>query len=336
MEPRRKRVRRRMPAATAVAAMLALSACSGGSDADGSGQVFVTGSSTVEPISIRVAEKITDASGVSVVVEGPGTGDGFKKFCAGEADVTGASRTIKDEEIAICEDNGIEFVELPVAVDGLTVATSPENDDVSCLDVPALYALLGPESEGTKRWSDVLDLAYELGSTRVDDLPDETLYISGPGEESGTYDAFVEFAIKDLAEERGTDEWTRADYVSSGNDNLIVQSIEGSQHSLGWIGYAFYKADIEKMKAIEIVGASGDCVAPTDQSLVDGSYPFSRPLYIYVAADAARTRPEVREFIDFYLSDAGMEAVSEVGYVSEPIERLEEARRVWAAAMARS
>ncbi len=186
----------------AVGATIALTACSGGSGGAASGQVFVTGSSTVEPISIRVAEKITDATDVSVVVEGPGTGDGFKKFCAGEADVTGASRTIKDEEIATCEENGIEFVELPVAVDGLTVATSPENDDVSCLDVPALYALLGPESEGSKRWSDVLDLAYELGSTTTD-LPDETLYISGPGEESGTYDAFVEFAIKDIAEERG-------------------------------------------------------------------------------------------------------------------------------------
>lgn len=321
--------------ATAVVSVIALAACSGGSDGSQSGQVFVTGSSTVEPISIRVAEKITDATDVSVVVEGPGTGDGFKKFCAGEADVTGASRTIKDEEIVTCEENGIEFVELPVAVDGLTVATSPENEEVSCLDVPALYALLGPESEGSKRWSDVLDLAYELGSTTTG-LPDETLYISGPGEESGTYDAFVEFAIKDIAEERGTDEWTRADYVSSGNDNLIVQSIEGSKHSLGWIGYAFYKADIEKMKAIEIVGASGDCVAPTDETLLDGSYPFSRPLYIYVSVDAAVERPEVREFIDFYLSDEGIEAVSEVGYVSEPIERLEEARRVWAAALAMS
>ncbi len=132
----------------------------GGSGGEG-GEVFVTGSSTVEPISIRVAEK-AEAAGIAAVVEGPGTGDGFKKFCAGEGDVTGASRQIKDEEIALCEEAGIEYVELAVGIDGLTVATSPENEAVACLDVPALYALLGPESEGKVNWSDANELAAEL------------------------------------------------------------------------------------------------------------------------------------------------------------------------------
>lgn len=314
----------------AVCAVLFAAGCGGSDPATSGGQVFVTGSSTVEPISIRVAEKAS-STGLSVVVEGPGTGDGFKKFCVGEGDVVGASRPIKDEELEICQANDIPLVELPVAIDGLTVATSLDNTAVSCLDIPALYALLGPESEGTKRWSDVLDLAHELGSTSTD-LPNETLYVAGPGEESGTYDSFVEFAIAGIAEERGTDEWARADYVSSSNDNLIVESIEGSDHSLGWIGYAFYKADADQMKAIEIVGANGECVPPTDETLADGTYPFSRLLYIYVNTERAAANPAVVDFVDLYLSDDGIDSVIEAGYVPEPADRLALARATWAAA----
>ena len=300
----------------------------GGSSGEG-GEVFVTGSSTVEPISIRVAEK-AEGAGIAAVVEGPGTGDGFKKFCAGEGDVTGASRQIKDEEIALCEEAGVEYVELAVAIDGLTVATSPENDAVSCLDVPALYALLGPESEGTTSWSDANELAAELGSSYAE-LPDAPLTISGPGEESGTYDTFVEFVVADIAEERGTDEFLRADYASSANDNLIVEGIEGSPTSLGWVGYAFYTAEGERMKAIEIAGEDGTCVAPTDETIADGSYPFSRILYIYVNTASAAENPAVKEYVDLYLSDEGIASVTEAGYVAEPADRLQAARDAWAA-----
>lgn len=293
------------------------------------GSVFVTGSSTVEPISIRVAEA-AKAVGVDAAVEGPGTGDGFAKFCAGEGDVTGASRPIKEEEAATCADNGIEYVELPVAIDGLTVATSPANEAVACLDVPALYALLGPESEGFGSWADANELAAELGSAYAD-LPDASLNISGPGEESGTYDTFVEFVVADIAEERGTDEFLRADYASSANDNLIVEGIEGSDTSLGWVGYAYYKAEGDRLKAIEIAGEDGTCVAPTDDTIADGSYSFSRVLYIYVNTAKAAENPAVVEYVNLYLSDEGMASVAEAGYVQEPQDRLQAARDAWAA-----
>ena len=189
------------------------------------------------------------AASLAVTVEGPGTGDGFATFCTGGADIADASRPINEEEIAQCEENGVEYVELEVAIDGLTVATNPANEAITCLDVPALYALVGPESEGFANWSDATELATEVSSAYAADFPEAPLDISGPGEESGTYDTFVEFAIADLAEERGQDEATRADYSSSPNDNLIVEGIEASESSLGWVGFAYYAAEQERMKA---------------------------------------------------------------------------------------
>ena len=227
-------------------------ASGGGGGEAVSGSVVVSGSSTVEPISIIVGEKFKAANpDAGVTVDGPGTGDGFQLFCAGETDISDASRPISDEEIAACEAAGIEYTELAVGIDGLTVATNPANADVECLDVPALYALLGPESEGIDNWSGANELATEVGSAYTS-LPDADLVISGPGEESGTYDTFVEFAIADLAEERGQDVATAADYNSSPNDNVIVQGIEGSDTSLGWLGFAYYEAEKDRMKAIAI------------------------------------------------------------------------------------
>jgi phosphate transport system substrate-binding protein len=303
----------------------------GGEAALEGGTVFVTGSSTVEPISIRVGELASELSGgdLQVTVEGPGTGDGFAKFCAGEADIADASRPIRDEEAATCADNGIELVELEVAIDGLTVATSPANDAVTCLDVPALYALLGPESEGFGDWSDADDLATEVGSASGP-FPDAPLAIFGPGEESGTYDSFVEFAIADLAEERGQDEFTRADYSSSANDNLIVEGIENADTSLGWVGFAYYVAEQDRMRAIEIDGGDG-CVAPTTQTISDGSYPFSRSLYIYVSTAVLESNPAVESFVDLYLSDDGLAAVAAAGYVDLPADRIEASRAAWEA-----
>jgi phosphate transport system substrate-binding protein len=295
------------------------------------GEVFVTGSSTVEPISIRVGELALEQSGgaLQVTVEGPGTGDGFKKFCAGEADISDASRKIKDEEAALCADAGIEYVEIEVAIDGLTVATSPANTAVECVDIPALYALVGPESEGFASWADANALATELGSTSGE-LPDAPLAVFGPGEESGTYDSFVEFAIADIAEERGADEATRADYSSSPNDNLIVEGIEGSDTSLGWVGFAYYQAEAERMKGIAIDAGDG-CVAPTVETIADGSYAFARSLYIYVSKQAAAENPAVEAFVDLYLSEEGLAQVGEAGYVDLPADRLQAAIDAWAA-----
>jgi phosphate transport system substrate-binding protein len=280
------------------------------------GSVFVTGSSTVEPISIKVGELAGTADGgnLKVTVEGPGTGDGFKKFCAGEGDVTGASRAIKDEEVTMCADGGVEYIELAVAIDGLTVATSPANTAVECLDKAALYALVGPESEGFSSWADANAIAGELGSAFAT-LPDAPLSVYGPGEESGTYDSFVEFAIDKIAEERGVDGATRADYTASPNDNVIVDGIESADTSLGWVGYAYYKAEEERMKAIAITDKEGNCVVPTDETIADGSYPFSRTLYIYVNKANAAENPAVAAYVDLYLSAEGIEQVSAAGYV---------------------
>jgi phosphate transport system substrate-binding protein len=297
------------------------------------GEVFVTGSSTVEPISVLVSELAAELSGgaLAVTVEGPGTGDGFSKFCAGEADITDASREIKEEEAATCAEAGIEFVGLEVAIDGLTVATNPDNDTVECLDVPALYALVGPESEGFTNWSDAQALATDLGSTIT--LPDEELLITGPGPESGTYDTFVEFAIADLAEERGVEETTRVDYTQSPNDNVIVEGIEATGTSLGWIGYAFFAAEQDRMKAIAIDAGDG-CVSPTPDTIGDGSYPFSRSLYIYVNTGSVAENPAVASYVDVYLSVEGLAQVSLAGYVTLPSERQAATLQAWASATA--
>lgn len=300
------------------------------------GEVFVTGSSTVEPISVLVGELAaanTDGA-LAVTVEGPGTGDGFAKFCAGEADVADASRKIKDEEAALCADAGIEFVELEVAIDGLTVATSPANDAVACLDYPALYALTGPESEGFGNWTDAQALATELGTTSAA-FPDADLVITGPGPESGTYDTYVEFVLADIAEARGTDEAARNDYTQSPNDNVIVEGLEGSDSSLGWVGFAFYSAEQDRLKAIEIDAGEGDgCIAPTAETIADGSYPLSRSLFIYVSLNSLADNPAVGAFVDLYLSDEGIASVAGAGYVDLPVERLEASRTAWADATA--
>jgi phosphate transport system substrate-binding protein len=305
------------------------SAAGGGGEAV-SGSVVVSGSSTVEPISIIVGEKFKAANpDVGVTVDGPGTGDGFELFCAGETDISDASRPISDEEIAACEAAGVEYTELAVAIDGLTVATNPANADVECLDVPALYALLGPESEGINNWSGANELATEVGSAYTS-LPDADLVISGPGEESGTYDSFVEFAIADLAEERGQDEATRADYNSSPNDNVIVQGIEGSDTSLGWLGFSYYEAEKDRMKAIAIDTGDG-CVAPSVETIGDGSYGFSRTLYIYVNNAKAAENPAVKGFVDLFLAEEGLAAVTEAGYVALPDDQWTASQEAWAA-----
>jgi phosphate transport system substrate-binding protein len=305
----------------------------GGGDLElASGELLVTGSSTVEPVSIRVGELANELSdgGLLATVKGPGTGDGFKEFCAGGADITGASRAIRDEEIQLCADGGVNFVELQVGIDGLTVATSPNNTAVECLDIPALYALLGPESEGFENWSDANDLATELGSANVP-LPDAPLVVSGPGEESGTYDYLLEVVVEDIAEERGVEAFFRADYASSPNDNLIVEGIEGSDTSLGWLGFAFYQAEEGRMKAIAIDAGDG-CVTPTEETIADNSYPISRPLFIYVNVDKAKENPAVASYVDLYLSDQGITSVTDAGYVAESGEQLEAARAAWTAA----
>lgn len=279
-----------------------------------SGSVDISGSSTVEPISARVAEKFSAANpGVAIKVEGPGTGDGAQLFCTGQIDIGNASRPYKQAELDLCAQNGVELVELVVAIDGLSVLTNHDNDAFSCLAPADLYALMGPESLGFETWADANDLAAEIGAPYAP-YPGAGLVITAPGEESGTYDSFVEFAIADLAEERGQDDVLRPDYVASPNDNVIIEGIAGSPTSLGFVGYAFYLPNQERVKALAVDAGEG-CVAPTAETIADGSYPFSRLLYIYVNKAAAAEKPEVAAFVDFYLSEQGLTNVDEAGYV---------------------
>lgn len=316
---------------TAVTALPVLVAAACGAPADGlRGQITVSGSSTVEPITSLVAEAFSDREpGIGISVDGPGTGDGFELFCDGDTDISDASRPIKDEEIESCAANGISYVELRVAIDGLAVLTGQRNDAVDCLDFPAMYALMGPESTNDEEWSDASSLATELGSAYADSFPDASLDITAPGEESGTYDTFVELVIEDLAGTRGEEAVTRPDYTSSANDNVIIDGIEGSGSSFGWVGYAFFVGYQDRLKAIEIDGGDGACVAPTEETIASGDYPLSRPLFIYVNDARADESEALRGFVDFYLSEVGLAAVAEAGYVPLTDEQWSVTQQAW-------
>ena len=289
---------------------LAAAACGGDDEEetstaeDVSGSVFISGSSTVEPISIRVAELFEDvAPEVSVTVDGPGTGDGFKLFCAGETDISDASRQIKGAEKEDCFEAGVtNIVELKVGIDGIAVMTNASNDAVECLTFHQLFDLIGPNGEGTGTWAEA-----SAG------LPDAPLDIYGPGEESGTFDSFVEIVLDDLAEEAGVAATTRTDYSPSGDDNVILQGIQSSDTGLGWVGFAF-TVHASGVKLLEVDGGDG-CVAATSDTIASNEYPISRDLWIYVNADRAAANPAVVAYVDFYVSDVLSQAVSEVGYI---------------------
>jgi phosphate transport system substrate-binding protein len=295
-----------------------------------SGSITVSGSSTVEPISAAVAEWLAEANpDFTFSVEGPGTGDGFARFCAGETDISDASRAIKDAEVQTCADNGIEFVELKIAYDGLSVLTSIDNDAVACLSFADIYALVGPESQGFGSWSDAASIAAELGSQTS--FPDADLTITGPGEESGTFDSFVELVITPIAKERGQDETTRPDYTSSANDNVIIEGITSSPTSFGWVGLAFAEENADVVKEIAISKEpGGECVEPNAETVSDGSYPISRPLFIYVNKAKAAENPAVAAYVDFYLAEGTISTVLErVPYVNLPADELDATRASW-------
>jgi len=308
--------------------LAALTVASGCSGDHLTSSVVVSGSSTVEPITIRVAEQFNDREPtVDLLVDGPGTGDGFELFCDGQTDINDASSRIEPEQVEACEENGVEFVELQIGNDGIAMMTSDSNDQVDCLAIGDIYALVGPESQGIDRWSGADALAEESGGR--DDLPDLALDVIGPGEESGTFVSFVELVLEDLSEQRGQLPTTRPDYQASADDNVILQGIQGSPSSLGWTGFAFARS-ADGVRLIEVDGGDG-CVAPTDETISSGEYPVSRPLYIYVNAHKASENRSVADFVDFYLSDDGIASVSEVGYVDLSPEDLAETRARWRA-----
>lgn len=329
----------------ALSLSLVAAACGGGDDGGGiggegdlSGTITISGSSTVQPISNIVAELFNDdvAPNVSISVDGPGTGDGFVLFCGGETDIQDASRPIEQEEVDACAQAGVDYVELEIAFDGITVMTSPANS-VECVTLGELYALFGPESQGFTSWSDANQLAAELGGTSA--FPEVPLEITAPGEESGTYDAFIELTgIEDTALSRGVSEVDagalRKDYQPSPDDNVIISAMEGSASALGFVGFAYAQNAADQVKELQVDGGSG-CVAPSAESIADASYPLSRSLYLYVNTAKLAENPAVKAFVDYYLSDDGLvTGVTEAGYIQLPADRVETARSAWDGAAA--
>jgi phosphate transport system substrate-binding protein len=302
------------------------------------GTMNISGSSTVAPITTLVAEKFKEEeSGVDINVDGPGTGDGFVLFCNGETDISDASRPIKKAEADACVKNGIEFIELKVGIDGLTVMTNPENSAVTCLSLPDLYALIGPESQGKKKWSDAAPLAKELGSKTT--FPALDLTVVGPGEESGTYDSFVELALEPTAKKRAEagkiqadqTKTSRPDYQTSADDNIIISGVEGAKGSLGWVGFAYAEEQGDKVKEVQVSKEpGGECVAPDTATISSAKYPLSRYLYIYINAKKATENPAIVPFVDFYLGE-GIGAVTEAKYVALADTDLTATKAIWSA-----
>ena len=298
-----------------------------------SGNIIVAGSSTVEPISTGVAEALKAANpDFNYVITGEGTGDGFKRFCSGETDISDASRKIKDEEAANCATAGVEYVEIKVAVDGISILTAVANDAVNCVSFPDIYALVGPESTGFTNWNQAAPIATALGSSTA--FPDADLSIFGPGEESGTFDSFVELVIRGAAEARSIpkEQWTtRPDYTASANDNAIIEGLSGSPTSFGWVGFAFYEENLDKVKSLGVSEeAGGECVVPTAETIADASYPIARDLYIYVNKAKAADNTAVAAFVDYYLAEGTISTVLEtVPYVNLAPAALAESQAAW-------
>ncbi len=280
---RRRRIRLRRPllVASALTLVAILAGCGGGGDG---GAVSADGSSTVGPYVTAAAEGFREESnGVDVTVGISGTGGGFERFCLGETDLSNASRPIKDEEAAICAEHDVEYLELQVANDALTVVVNTANDWVSCLTVEELNAMWKPGSK-VDNWNQVRD-----------SFPDEALKLFGPGTDSGTFDYFT-------GEINGEEGASRTDYSPSEDDNVIVQGVGGTPGGLGYFGFSYYEENQNTLKAVEIDGGNG-CVAPSVASAQAGDYaPLARPLFVY-ANRSALARQEVEDFLRYMLEN---------------------------------
>jgi phosphate transport system substrate-binding protein len=267
---------------------------------DVGGDIEVDGSSTVFPITEAVAEEFRKTfPDVKVNVGVSGTGGGFKRFIAGETDINNASRPIKDSEAETATANGVEYLELEIAIDGLSVMVNPENEFVDCLTVQQLKDIWEPSSS-VDSWNDVNPV-----------WPDTELRLYGPGTDSGTFDYFTEVIVEEA-------QASRPDYTASEDDNVLVQGIGGDRNALGYLGYAYYAENKDNLKLVSVDGGDG-CVLPSETTIQDGSYqPLARSLLIYVNK-ARLTRPEVKGFLEFYMGNGGELAV-EVGYVALPRE----------------
>lgn len=271
----------------------------------GSDIIKVDGSSTVYPITEAVAEEFGNLNKATKVTVGiSGTGGGFKKFCAGETDISDASRPIKATEQEICKTNKIDYVELPIAYDALTVVINPKNTWANSMTVKELKMLWAPEAQGKiTKWSQIRN-----------GWPEQPIKLFGPGVDSGTFDYFTEAIV-------GKEDSSRGDYTSSEDDNVLVQGVANDTYALGFFGQSYYFENQKKLKAV-LIDDENDSngkgpQAPTSENVISGNYaPLSRPLFIYVRGDAM-SKPNVKEFVSFYLKEAS-NLTKEVGYVPLP------------------
>ena len=335
-------------AAVAVLAMFTLLAAGGAPVGAASDEIFISGSSTVEPITSLMAELYAEQNPDAVIrVDGPGTGDGFKIFCTGETDASDASRPIKDEEVADCEANGIEYTELPVAIDGLTVVVNKASN-IRCLNFNDLYAIFGPESSGGEiDLKDASALANELGGSKAPTRG--TLRKFTPGPESGTYDSFIEITYEKIMETRleeaklpsdkvGTNDEGQQEVIepliSAGtfpNDNEIVKRVEGSKNAIGLFGFAYFQENRENLKAVAIENSeTGKCVKPTVKTIQTGAYPISRTLYIYPNNVKVAENTALKAFMNFYMTKKNLTAgVKTAGYVSLSANQIRASIDAW-------
>ncbi|MGZ9262094.1 MAG: PstS family phosphate ABC transporter substrate-binding protein [Candidatus Binatia bacterium] len=264
--------------------------------------VQVDGSSTVFPVTEAVAEEFQKSKKgkVKVTVGIAGTGGGFKKFCRGETDVSNASRPILKSEIEDCKKSNVQFIELPVAYDALTVIVNPKNDWVKSINVPDLKKMWEPAAQGkVSSWNQVRS-----------EWPNNPLKLFGPGADSGTFDYFTEAIV-------GKAKSSRGDFTASEDDNVLVQGVINDRNALGYFGFAYYIENQAKLRAVAIDGGKGP-VGPSPKTVEDGTYqPLSRPIFIYVSKKSLDSKPEVKEFVDFYLKNAA-KLVKDVKYVALP------------------
>jgi phosphate transport system substrate-binding protein len=278
---------RRALAVIALAFMvLVATACGGGDDdsGDSGGVITADGSSTVGPFVTRAAEDFRADGGADVTVGISGTGGGFERFCAGETDLSNASRAIEEEEIALCKENGVEYVEFRVATDALTNVVNLENEWATCLTVDQLKAIWEPGSK-VENWSQV-DPSF----------PDVPLKLYGAGTDSGTFDYFTD-AIN------GEEGASRSDYSATEDDNVTVQGVTGDKGALGYFGFSYFEENQDTLKALEVDGGGG-CVAPSVETAQDDSYtPLSRPLFVYAKQSSFDDNEDVRDFVKFMLDN---------------------------------
>lgn len=264
--------------------------------------VKIDGSSTVYPVTEAVAEEFQLATKTKVTVGISGTGGGFKKFCRGETDISGASRPILQKEIDLCKENGVQFIELPVAFDALTVVINPKNEFAKKMSVAELKKIWEPAAQGKiKTWKQV-NPAW----------PDAPLKLFGPGADSGTFDYFTEAVV-------GKSKSSRGDFTASEDDNVLVTGVAGDVNALGYFGYAYYEENKDKLNAVAIIEKAGKpAILPSKQAIEDSTYqPLARPIFIYVNATSGAFKPHVKAFVDYYLTK-GKPLIEEVKYVPLP------------------